>query len=185
MRELESLSDAELASRLPNGDKEVVQEVYLRYSKLLLDYAKTMLRDDAMAEDAVADIFTWLLVNQTTIQIHVTLLSYLYRSIKNNILNQMSKAGNRERYVNSLKDYYNSGVHTTEEEVLFRETSRRINQVIDEMPEKMRIIYQMSRNENLTHQEIAESTGTAPGTINIHLSRALKRLRVNLRCWFF
>lgn len=179
-----SFSDDELIDCLPHGEQDVVKEVYVRYRKMLLNYAKKILGDDAQAEDTVSDVFAYLLANQCKLHIRTSLESYLRRSVKNSILNQFDRDQNRQRYINSIKAYYENGEYVTDEVVTERDLRKRIEGVVASFPPKMRTIFDLSRKENLSRKEIAAATHVTEGTVNTQLNRALKILRSKLTALF-
>lgn len=185
MGTLESISDEELSDRLPQGDQDEVKEAYLRYRALLLAYAKKMLGNDAQAEDTVSDVFAHLLTNQRKLNIKTSLESYLYRSVKNSVLDQFDRNQNRLKYVNSIKAYYEKGEYATDERVMEHELVNRLDAAVATFPPKMREIFMLSRNENRSRKEIAEITKVTEGTVNTQLNRALKILRSKLSAIFF
>lgn len=180
MGTLESISDDELSDHLPVGDQAEVKEAYIRYRTLLLSYAKKMLGDDAQAEDTVSDVFAHLLTSQRKLNITTSLESYLYRSVKNSILDQYDKNQNRLKYVNSIKAYYEKGEYATDEAVMEHEMVHRLDAVVATFPPKMKEIFELSRKENRTRKEIAALTNVTEGTVNTQLNRALNILRKKL-----
>lgn len=185
MDTLESLSDGELSDRLPIGDLAEIREAYIRYRLLLLNYAKKMLGDQAQAEDTVSEVFAHLLTSQRKLNIKTSLESYLYRSVRNSILDQYDKDQSRLKYVRSVKAYYDRGEYSTEEQVMEHELAQRLDAAVANFPPKMREIFELSRKENLTRKEIAEVTNVTEGTVNTQLNRALKILRSKLTTLFF
>ncbi|MBW8683036.1 RNA polymerase sigma factor [Chitinophaga rhizophila] len=182
---VESLTDAELAGQLPHADKAAVKEIYIRYKESLLNYARKMLGDDDLAADTVSDVFANLLTNQQQLKINTSLESYLYRSVKNSVLNQFDKEQHRQRYVNSIKEFYSRGTHATDELIIERELKHRIENAVAAFPPKMREIFDLSRKEHLSRKEIAQVTRVTEGTVNTQLNRALKILRSKLTSILF
>ncbi|ACU62048.1 RNA polymerase sigma factor [Chitinophaga pinensis] len=179
-----SLTDAELADRLPHADKAAVKEVYIRYRELLLNYAKKMLGDDDLAEDTVSDVFANLLTKREAIKIDTSLQSYLYKSVKNSILNQFDKDQHRQQYINSIREFYQKGEYATDELVLERDLRRRIEDAVASFPPKMKEIFDLSRKAHLTRRQIAQATCVTEGTVNTQINRALKILRSKLTLFF-
>jgi RNA polymerase sigma-70 factor, ECF subfamily len=184
MGAFESISDDELSGRLPFGNQAEIKEAYIRYRTLLLGYARKMLGDDALAEDTVSDVFAHLLTNQRQLNIKTSLESYLYRSVKNSILDQFDKNQHRLKYVNSIKAYYEKGEYATDEQVMEHEMVHRLDAAVATFPPKMREIFELSRKENRSRKEIAALTNVTEGTVNTQLNRALKILRSKLTAWF-
>ncbi|ACU62094.1 RNA polymerase sigma factor [Chitinophaga pinensis] len=134
MGALRSLSDSELAGRLAAVDTAAVEEVYLRYWGLLYQHARKMLRDDAQAEDIVQDIFVYLMNNLGRLSISTSLSSYLYRAVRNRVIDCLDKDSNRQRYVNSIKAIYERGEYVTDETIRENEMKKRIEDAVEAFP---------------------------------------------------
>jgi RNA polymerase sigma-70 factor (ECF subfamily) len=180
-----SLSDSELVGRLNQSDKKALEEVYLRYWGVLYDYARKLLREDAIAEDIVHDIFTYLLMQMGDLDIKAPLQFYLYRSVRNRIINEYNKHQNRKKYIDSLKSFAEQGSYITDEVLVERELKNRIEQAVANFPPKMREVFEMSRTSHLSRREIALATNVTEGTVNTQLNRALKILRSKLTSLLF
>jgi RNA polymerase sigma-70 factor (ECF subfamily) len=180
-----SLPDSELVNRINQQDTGALEEIYLRYWAGLLDFSYRLLKDTSLAEDLVQDIFMGLLSNMGNLEIKNTSLeSYLYRSIRNKVINQYHKNINKQKYVESLKDFVKQGVFATDELVLEREMKRRIEEAIATFPPKMREVFELSRKEYLSRREVAKAANVTESTVDTHINRALKILKNTLSCLF-
>jgi RNA polymerase sigma-70 factor (ECF subfamily) len=74
--------------------------------------------------------------------------------------------------------------YTTENQLNFEELKDRLAKHVAELPEKCRIVFQLSREEGLSQKEIALRTGISEKTVEGHISRALQALRTNLQNFF-
>jgi len=180
-----SLTDRELADLLPTGNREAVREIYIRYSMPLANYSKKILGDDAIAEDVVADVFMKLLTQQTQVTITTSLQSYLFRATKNHALNHIARQQHRDKYAESLKNYYQSGIESTEQQVIVRELNQRLEDTLASLSPKSREIYELSRKEHLSRKEIAAAMGTSETAVNKQLHKIFKLLKARLTALLF
>jgi len=60
-----------------------------------------------------------------------------------------------------------------------------IEQEIDALPEKMREVFRLSRDNGLSHKEIANQLSLSEYTVSNQITSALKVLRVKLGAFFF
>jgi RNA polymerase sigma-70 factor (ECF subfamily) len=181
MGTLESISDDELVTRLDDGDMAALEQIYLRYWAVLYQHARKMLRDDAKAEDVVHDIFAGLATGMGRLHIKTPLSAYLYRSVKNHIVNLYYKDESRHKYESSMKSYYQQGSFDTDETVIENELRHRIELAVADLPKKMREVFEMSRTDHLSHKEIADRSEVSEETVKTQIKRALKILRTKLR----
>jgi RNA polymerase sigma-70 factor (ECF subfamily) len=180
-----SLADTELVIRLNRQDMAALEEVYLRYWSGLYDYAYRMLKDSPAAEDLIQDLFINLVSNLDNLQIqHTSLQSYLYRSIRNAVINQSYRDKNKQKYIESLKDFIEQGVFATDELVLEREMTKRIEEAIATFPPKMKEVFELSRKQFLSRREVAKAANVTESTVDTHINRALKILKNVLGLFF-
>lgn len=173
------LSDEELAERFNQGDKNAFGEIYERYWLKLYLHAFKMLKDKELAEDAVHDVFSNLLLKDTYINPEY-LKPILYKSLKNYILNQFRRENIRSNIFEQLAQSTHQTVSSTEELVIEKELWAIIDKEISLLPPRVREIFNLSRKEQLSHREISARTGSTEGTIKKQINFALKVLKGKL-----
>lgn len=179
------LSDIELTERLKEADKAALEEVYLRYWPLLYTHALKMIKDHSQAADIVQDIFTSLLINADNLHFKTPLDAYLYRAVKNRIIDNFHKSKHQQKYIDSLRHFISQGDNKTDDMVMEQEMKRRIENAVAGLPPKMREIFEMSRIGNLSRREIAVATNVGEGTVKTQMTRAMKILRTKLSFWLW
>jgi RNA polymerase sigma-70 factor (ECF subfamily) len=176
--------DVELWQRTQSGDQDAFSELYEKYSSLLYAHAYKMLNSREDAKDIVQDLFFNLWEKRMDLEIRQSLSSYLYTSVRNRILDQMAKEKNRMRFLNSLQSFLDEGVETTEAQVRETELKEIIENEVAQLPEKMRLVFTLSRNEELSHKEIAEALQVSDKTVKKQVSNALSILKKKLEISF-
>jgi RNA polymerase sigma-70 factor (ECF subfamily) len=155
-------------------------EIYLTYFDALHRYAYTIVRNEVIAEEMVHHMFWKVLEKPNGIQVHTSLKAYLYRAVHHECLNYLKHQKVRQNYeTNHL------GRNTTQDEnvahqLQYRELEQNLNEAINGLPEQCRTVFQLSRFENLKYAEIAVQLGLSIKTVETQMSRALKKLRVQL-----
>lgn len=171
-------TDSDLVSLLNIGDELAYTEIYNRYWAMLYSHARRMLRDDDEAMDVVQDIFTTLWRKASEINFTTSLKSYLYSSVRNQTLNHINRGKLRNNYLDSLIDFIEKGSTETDDQVIFNEFVRQVEKEVNNLPPKMRDIFHLSRNEGLSHKEIAEKLDITDHAVKKSINRTLKLLRV-------
>ncbi|MEO9144818.1 MAG: RNA polymerase sigma-70 factor [Ginsengibacter sp.] len=185
---LENLSDRIL---LEAADEQVgFRTLYERYWEALYKKAFHRFGNSADAEDAVQEIFISIWRNRSTIQIEETLSPYLFTALKYYIIKQVYLKAKRGIQVNLSTEDLEYVEITTEELLQYKELQSVIAGKVDELPERMKEIYRLSRVENLQIAEIAAKLNISEQTVKNTLTTALKRLRESLSqynylCIFF
>jgi RNA polymerase sigma-70 factor, ECF subfamily len=175
-----SLPDHELAAFLKAQDRVAFSEIYERYWTVLYLHARKMLRNDQEAEDIVQELFTQLWKRSSEIEFNVKLSSYLYRAVRNRILDHITHQKVVHDYQRSLVEFIGSGSSSPDELLVEKELSLIIEHEIQALPEKMREVFVMSRKQHLSYKEIGEQLGISEHTVRNQVSNALGVLRTKL-----
>lgn len=159
-------------------DEATFERVFKAHYAALHAYAHVMLKDTESAEESVQTVFLNLWEKRFNLQINISLKAYLYKAVYHQSLNQLKHRKVRQRYEEaSLKASQEASQQIEGEE---KELQDRIRATLDALPEKCRMVFQLSRFEELKYTEIAERMGISLKTVEAHMSKALKTLRTDL-----
>ena len=173
--------DQELLALLREGDCRAFDELYERYWEKLLYFAYQKTGNQMDAENVLQDVFVSLWNRRTTLQINSDLSSYLAVSVKYRIIRLFEqRRSQRIREQESLSSF-NMLDDSTQEFLEFEELKAQLEQFVSKLPQRSRLIYKLSREDGLSHQEIAEQLGTTERAINADLVRTKKNLLSTLR----
>jgi RNA polymerase sigma-70 factor (family 1) len=180
MATLNALSDIELLAFLKEGDQRAYAEIYSRYKGPLYIHAFNLLRDREEAKDVLQQVFLNLWVNRETIEVKSHLAGYLYATVRNSIFKIIAHQGVETKYLSSLADFATKGECLTDHRARENQLWAIIDEEVSNLPEKMRIVFELSRKANLSHKEIATQLGISEKTVKNQVNGALKVLRVKL-----
>jgi RNA polymerase sigma-70 factor (ECF subfamily) len=165
---------------LNNGDEQTFDEVYTEYYQGLLNYAFTILTDEVMAEEMVHQIFLKIWERKSPIQVHTSLKAYLYRSIHNECLNYIKHQKVKQKHELHTLSTVKTATADAGDRLQFKQLEQRVAAAINDLPQQCRIIFQLSRFEDLKYAQIAQQLGVSVKTVEAQMTKALKRLRVQL-----
>lgn len=174
-----SHSDELLIELLQDDDNDAFTEIYNRYWKKLLVISANKLNSLENAEEIIHDIFVMLWIRRNELEIRTSLSSYLAVSVKYRVIKTLDKYYNQQKYIDSLVSR-NFSEDTTSEWVQFNELKDQLSAIVADLPEKCRLVYKLSRESNYSQKEIAEELQISEKTVEAHLSKATKILRVKL-----
>lgn len=180
----ESYSDAKLTELLILEDTHAFEEIYNRYWAVLYSFALNKLKDNDQAKDVIQEAFTKLYEKMGGLY-NESVKAYLYKSVQHLIINLYRHSEVRRQYITAYLAFHNQGEYITDYQVRENELKRQIEKEIENLPPKMRAIFEMSRKEYLSHKEIAERSGISEGTVKNTISYAVRKLRSKLTCLFF
>lgn len=178
--EYQIASDEDLLEAMGADDINSFNELYKRYWKALYLYSCRICNDQADAEDIVQDVFAVFWQRRSKHKISQNLSTYLLSAVKYKFLDLLKKNKVRTNYLDVLQSFIDLYDDQTEHYIMKKDLEMRISQEISQLPDKMRLIFQMSRQKGLSNQEIAKELDISEKTVRNQLYNALKILRPRL-----
>lgn len=106
--------DNHLLAELRKGSGQAFDSLYRRYYGLLYIHAVQKIEDREVAKDIVQDVFSVIWHRRESLEIHTKFSSYLYRSVRNRVLDYISKLKTEEKFLNSLTSFLERSVESTD-----------------------------------------------------------------------
>jgi len=176
---LDQYPDDRLFLLTREGDRGAYTVIYQRYSGLLYLHAYNMMRNREEARDIVQEIFTNLWNGRQSLEIKSNVSGYLYAATRNRVLKSLARKKVQSSYLSTLTEHTETD-NFTDFRVREKQLSYLIEREIDNLPEKMREVFLLSRKTNLKHKEIAEKLGISESTVKTQINNALRILRAKL-----
>lgn len=180
MPDLHQLSDVELFIYLKDGDVEAYEAIFRRYHGVLLHHAGRILKDEELAHDVVQEVFEYLWRKRESIELHTALSSYLYKSVRNAVLNQLKRNQRYQNHLEELARFIDHKVTPADNLVRTKQLQEIIEREIDRLPLRMREVFMLRRQEDLSYKDIAKQLGISELTVKTQLNKAVKLLRKRL-----
>ncbi len=180
MKPYKSYSDSELLDFLKSDDRHAFAEIHCRYWEVMYRHALKMLGEEDDAKDVVQELFANLWVKGKDIVLNTSLSGYLYISVRNKIINIIHQKTVRRDYLSSLASYAEETRNTILEQISEKEILKVVEKQIQNLPKKMRHIFELSRNQNLSHKEIASHLEISDKTVKKQIGYAIKIIRLRL-----
>lgn len=179
------VSDNELLSLFKKGDKVAFKLIYERYWQLLYVAACKILKDNDEAKDIVQEVFVSFLNKSADLQINTSISSYLYSAVRYKVFDCISRKKVRKDYLDSLNDYISAGNLYTDRALLEKEINAEMEREIQNLPERMRAVFELSRRDELSHKEIADALNISDKTVKKQISNAIKLLKPKFTNYYF
>lgn len=156
-----------------------MQLLYKHYYSLLGLKAVRYVKKQEIAEDLVQELFVDIWKRRENFTITSSLSGYLQRSIVNRSLNWIRS---NKMLLEDIDDVEITKVDNSkaDKQLEGEEMEEFINKVIDSLPEKCRLVFIMSRFDQLSYKEIGDKLDISVKTVENQISKALKVLRLNL-----
>ena len=169
-----------LILRLIEGDEDAFCELYATYKNRLIYFAMRFLKSREYTEDVFQDAFTVVWQSRRFINPDASFSSYLYTIMRNRILNQLRNAANEEKLKESILSQALDYTEDTKREVMLNDLKSLISHALQQLTPRQREIFEMSREAQLSHKEIADKLGISINTVQEHISTSLKLIRTYL-----
>jgi len=171
----------EYISLIKNGDQKVFQAIVFKYSDPLLAFSIGFVRKREIAEEIVSDAFVTLWRQRDKIlEIH-DLKAYLYILVRNASISYLRKMNSRKEIsLYTLEEYYTLPITGPETDEITEEILTQVNQAIDQLPPKCKIVFTLAKVQGMKYKEISEVLGISVKTINNHIANALVHISQSL-----
>jgi len=173
-----SYTDAKLLSLLKKDDIQAFEEIYHRYWKLLLSIALHKLNDLSEAEEIIQDVFIDVWKRRTVLEISASLKSYLAGAVKFKVYTTLASRYRMKQKRDALQDLPVTSLEPGADEIYqLKVLQERITAASNALPERCRLIYNLSRESGYSNKQIAYQLHISEKTVETQITRALKHLR--------
>ncbi|WP_066831904.1 RNA polymerase sigma-70 factor [Rufibacter ruber] len=174
------ISDQELHLLLKANEAKFMETLFKQYYGLLCRTAVRFTKDTEAAEDLVQEVFCKIWQNREVLEVSTSYKAYLVRSVTNQALNYIEKQKRLVLTEDTTSFESSFSANTTMETMEGTEMETRVQKALQALPPQCRLIFEMSRFEELTYKEIAESLDLSPKTVENQMGKALRILREKL-----
>jgi len=179
---MQNFDDDTLVRYLRKGSDAAFTEIYNRYWKKLFSVAANKLNYDLkLAEELVQDIFLDVWQRRETFEIRSSLSLYLAAAMKYKIIDARLKRKRIKEHTEALAAQASISDSSTERQISFDELKDELTVLVSNLPEKCQLVYKLSKEWGYSQKEIALRLSISEKTVESHLSRAVKALRLGLK----
>ena len=145
----------------------------------MINFSRRYVFDKEIAENIVQDVFVMVWTNKGSLDYTKSIKTYLFTAVKNNSFKYLRHL-NVERAHSDITLDANVEIDPANK-IEKSETADQIQREINNLPEKCREIFSMSKFDKLKYSEIADILDISIKTVETQMGRALKKLRENLK----
>jgi RNA polymerase sigma-70 factor (ECF subfamily) len=174
-----SVADSDLWRQLTLGDEQAIKELYDRYSQMLFRIVNQLLHDPGTSEDVLQEIF-----------LQLWRVPGAFDPTKGSLATWLTVVS-RRRAIDRLRerkcelDVANVVVPINAKQLAdaaLNQITDKVRLVLEDMPEKLRVPFELAYAQGLTHREISEQTGDPLGTTKSRIRMAMNLIRKKLDC---
>lgn len=171
-------TDLQLFSKIIHDDENAFGELFYRYYSVLCTFVYRYLGDESLTEELVQEVYVRMWEKRKQLNIQTSVKGYLYRAVKNELINRQNHEKVELKYRKLLQQEDNE--FNAEQVLPEVDLMRKIEASIEALPAKRKEIFKLSREKGLSYREIAEQLGISVKTVEAQMGQALKQLREDL-----
>ena len=182
-----SSSKSYIHDRLEDGDIKAFEILYNEQYTSLCHFAQRFVFDLDTAREIVQDVFVRIWEKRTSLPVEISLKTYLYTSVRNKCLDYLKHLNVEYEFekkrIKEILEPGNNSFNTIDDPLdglITKELENAIKEAIENLPEKCREIFELSRFKGLKYREIAEELSISVKTVETQMSRAIEALKKKL-----
>ena len=181
MKLFENISDSELARKIKGGEKNAYQELFERYAPRIYQFSLSYLKNNADAEELVQDVFLKIWEKRDMLDESKNIKSFIFKVAVNTIYDFIR----HKNIENAFNDYTRANFETNSDNtwhmVIYDEMQENLQKLVAQLPGQQQKIFQLSKEEGLTSEEIAVKLNLSKRTVDNHLYRAVSFLKEHFK----
>lgn len=166
---------------IKNGDRFVFQQVFNQYHEKLYFFIFSKTKSAFLAEEAVQITFIKLWHYRGSLNETFTISTQIYRIASTTLIDLLRQQNNSAALIKELEHQSDGSFsNNTTERMDTGEIQTVLSQTLESMPPVRKKVFEMSRLEGLSHNEIAAILLISKKTVEGHITKALKQLKESL-----
>ena len=186
MKKDDSFSDSvllDIQQRAAAGDEEAFKKIYYLFYRKLFLFSLALVKTREAAEEITEDVFIKIWQQKARIAAIHNLRVYLYIATKNTSLNYLSKKAKdnlTQPFDNINIDLFKAS-STPEELMITAEMYRKIQQQVEALPLRCKMIFKLIREDGLKYKEVSDILNISVNTIDVQMAIAVKKIAMALK----
>lgn len=168
-------------TELTNSNESSLEVLFNYYYPRLYHFSKSFLKIETGIDDILQEVFLKVWQNRKQITSVSTFNAYIFTITKNLLLNEIRRRLNNEKIKDNLQKLSIAEEYRTFDDVEYNDLKVKIENIVNELPERQKEVYNLSREEGLSHKEIAEKLGISPKTVEYHITQSISFLKKKIK----
>lgn len=173
-------SDKDLLLLIQKDDKVAFYNIYERYSKRLYGFVVRYTKLEADAEEIVQEVFVKIWESRNKIDVYSSFETFLFTIAYNTTMSLLRKRSSEKKYLDHLKTIQVNNSPDLIDEIHFNELKEKVQSLLNELTPRQKEIFQLSREDGLTHDEIAKKLNISVNTVKKHMVNTLAFLKSHI-----
>ena len=173
--------ERELFVRMTRGDEAAFADIFFHYIPVIQPHVFKMTRSEEVTQDIIHDTFLRLWINREKMLEIENYSAYIFTISTNKTYDWLNKKARERKAIAGASLKTIDFINTTEETIDFNQSIALINQAVAQLPPQRKLVFKLSREDGLSHDEIAEKLNISKHTVSNHLTEALRFIKEHLQ----
>jgi RNA polymerase sigma-70 factor (family 1) len=161
---------------MATGDEQSFKAIFHHYTSRLLPHINNIVKSEVIAEEILQETFLRLWKNKETVGQMDNPTAWLFTVASNLCFKFLRKAANEERAMNELISRMKS--HTlSQTDYDQKEKQSALLTAVNQLPAQRQLVFKLSREAGLSHQEIADQLNISPNTVKNQIVKSIHSIR--------
>ena len=174
-------TEKKLLALISKGDQKAFQSIFTSYYEQLFNYILSIVKSKQVAEELVMDVFLKIWLGKEIIPRIEKFNAFIFRVAHNKSIDFLRSVARDPKFQDLLWEQIQLSNNTPADSIMMvREYEAKLREAVSLLSPQKKKIYQMSRDENMTHDDIAVQLNLSRHTINNHIVEAQRFIRTYL-----
>lgn len=170
-------TDSVILERIVAGDELAFRVFYDQNFARMAKFTFKMCKSEAITEEIVQDVFLKLWLNRDALADVVNIQAYLFSMARNKTVDFLRKLAKETHIIETLSTQLTESHYAIDDKLNEDSLLILINDALSGLCVQKRKIFEMSKIQGFSHDEIAETLHLSKSTVKNHLSETLKHLK--------
>lgn len=166
-----------LIIKLVKGNNKAFRKIFDIYRNDVYAYSLSLLKTKVLAEEIVQDVFLKVWQHRDRLNPDLSFKSYLFTITRNLTFNLINKVANNRKLKEEVFYKSQKSYSPIEDEIANKDYEIIKNKAIEQLPPKCKVIFQMSRNQGMSYEEISKVLNISVSTVKGQMSKSLATIR--------
>lgn len=167
--------------QIAEGDEAAFRTLFEMYWDHIYSVALLLTKSESHSEDLVQEIFLKIWIKREELVAVEKLEGYLFIVARNYIYNVLKKIQKEQHFKKHILDWFDVSSQSPEQDLLYKESTQLLQKAVDQLTPHQQVIYKMTREQGLSHDQVAKQLNLSPNTVKNHMVHSLKSIREYLR----
>jgi RNA polymerase sigma-70 factor (ECF subfamily) len=175
-------TEKELLRLASEGNKTAFEAIFNRYKDKLYHYTFSLNRSKEVTEDIIQDTFLKLWKDKERLASIEHFSSYLFLMTRNQSINALKRFAKETLILSRLNQQETAAAVSNPQTILeHKQTRELLEDSLQRLPPQQKLLYTLSRENDLKHHEIAAQLNISPSTVKNHIVQAMRTLKEKMR----